>query len=157
MKKNMKKSVKVAFLALGASSILLVSACAPVKKTRGNMLKDYQVVQVEEGIDTRSDVIRKLGSPTTVAPFDENVWFYIGQKTEKKGIFAPEVVDERITLVQFDEMGAVRTVMDVDQDRMDIPLSGDKTPTGGLDVTVLQQLLGNLGKFNAPEASATDL
>ena len=153
----MQKPIKVTFLAIGAFSILTASACAPVKKTRGNMLKDYQVVQVEEGIDTRSDVIRKLGSPTTVAPFDENVWFYIGQKTEKKGIFAPEVIDERITLVQFDETGAVKTVMDVDQDRMDIPLSSDSTPTGGLDVTILQQLLGNLGKFNAPQSSATDL
>ena len=86
MKKNMNKSVKVAFLALGASSILLVSACAPVKKTRGNMLKDYQVVQVEEGIDTRSDVIRKLGSPTTVAPFDENVWFLCHKPGILRGI-----------------------------------------------------------------------
>ena len=117
-------------------------------------------MQVTEGVDTRSDVIKKLGSPTTVSPFDDTVWFYLGQKTKKVGIFDPEVVDERVVLVKYDkEFETVQTIMEVEQDRMDIPLADDKTKTGGNDPSIAQELLGNLGRFNRPGGggSATDL
>ena len=153
------------FKSLGASALILTStailaSCTPVRETHGNFLKDYQIAQVEEGIDTRSDVVKKLGSPTTVSPFDETVWFYLGQKTVKKGIFDPKLKDERVVLVKFDETGAVQTVMEVEQDRLDIPLSDDKTKTGGNEIGILEQALGNLGKFNkngGGTMSASDL
>ena len=84
--KNMKKK---AFLIAGAAGLLLLPACSPTVAKRGNMLEDYQVEQVITGIHTRSDVLRILGSPTTQSPFNENIWYYIGQETEKHGILDP--------------------------------------------------------------------
>jgi outer membrane protein assembly factor BamE (lipoprotein component of BamABCDE complex) len=66
----------------------------------------------------------------------------------KKGIFDSKVDEERIVMVQFNEEGTVAAINNVKADRLDIPLSNGKTHTGGNEVTVLQQLLGNLGKFN---------
>lgn len=137
-----------------------LSGCSPVMHTRGNFLQDHQIMQVTEGVDTRSEVIKKLGSPTTISPFDDTVWFYLGQKTKKVGIFDPEVVDERIVLVKYDEeFDTVQTIMEVEHDRLDIPLSDEITKTGGQDPSILQELLGNLGRFNreGSGASATDL
>jgi len=129
----------------------VLSACAPTQTVRGNIVEDYRLVEVVPGEDTRTDVLKKLGSPTTKAAFDENIWYYLGQETEKRGILDPEVVEERIVVVFFNEDGIVQEIKDVDNERIDLPYARRKTPTSGNEVTFLQQLLGNLGKFNKEE------
>lgn len=139
------------FLVLGAGTTLLaLPACSPVMAQRGNMLEDYQLAAVKPMESTRSDVLRNFGSPTTKSTFDENVWYYIGQETAKKGILDPKVVKERIFLVAFNEEGVVETVQEIDRERMNVPYVREKTPTHGNETTFMQQFLGNLGKFNAP-------
>jgi len=123
--------------------------------TRGNIVEDFRMSEITPGVSSRTNVLKSLGSPTTKAPFDDNVWYYIGQKTEQKGIFDPKVVEEKIVVVSFDEAGIVQVMEEVDAERLDIPRVRRKTETGGNEVTVLEQLLGNVGKFNAPDQSAT--
>lgn len=134
------------------SAALLIAGCTPTTVQRGNMLKDSQIAKVEEGVHTRSDVAKLLGSPTTVAPFNEDIWYYIGQETEKSGILDPEVVQERIVAVTYNDQGVVENVADIDNERLNIPVEGAVTKTHGNDLTVMQQLLGNLGRFNPQDA-----
>ncbi len=134
-----------------AAALLAVSACAPVSATRGNYVETPDLEQVQPGRHTRSDVIRLIGSPTTVAPFDDNVWYYLGQQKEKRGVLDPEIKDERVIVVAFDETGLVESVRERDGDRIDIPVSDRATPTHGNDLTIMQQFLGNLGRFNPQE------
>ncbi len=128
--------------------IFLFGACAPTVSQRGNMVEDFQIEQVKAGIHTKTDVLRILGSPTVEAPFKENKWYYIGQTAEKRGVLDPEITEERIVAVTFDKQNTVLSVDDVETERTDLPVSRDATPTHGNDITVLQQLIGNLGRFN---------
>lgn len=127
---------------------LLTAACTPVTAQRGNLLEDYQVGAVQPGVSTRSEVLRNLGSPTTQSTFDSAVWYYIGQETEKRGILDPEIVEERIFLIAFNDDGVVEHFEEVDRARIAIPFERSKTPTHGNERTIAQELLGNLGKFN---------
>jgi len=138
-----------------AALCIFVVACSPTTTQRGNMVQDYQLVAVQPGISTRSDVLRNMGSPTTKAPFNENVWYYIGQKTEKRGILDPEIVDERVVVVVFDDEDMVVQAGELDRERIDLPIDRDKTPTYGNEMTAMQQLLGNLGKFSGGQGGAT--
>lgn len=140
------KNLKI--LACAALTATIVSGCTPTHNTRGNLLQDYQLTEIVPGEDTRTEVLRKLGSPTTMAPFDDNVWYYLGQETEKRGILDPEVTNERIVAVVFNDAGVVQEVQDIDNERIDLPYVRRKTPTTGNEVTFMQQFLGNLGKFN---------
>lgn len=108
------------------------------------------MAEITTGESSKTDVLRTLGSPTTQAPFDENIWYYIGQKTEKSGIFDPKVIEEKIVVVAFNEEDIVAQIEQVDADRVDIPIVRRKTPTGGHEVTIMQQLLGNVGRFKPP-------
>lgn len=146
------KNVRHLTVLLG--SIAVISACTPTQATRGNLVEDYRLSEVVPGVSTKSNVLQSLGSPTTQAPFDDNVWYYISQKTEKRGFMDPKVVDEKIVVVAFDEDGVVQIAQPIDADRLDVPRVRRKTPTGGNEVTVLQQLLGNVGRFNRPESNA---
>lgn len=130
---------------------LAISACTPTNTQHGNILKDEQIAAIKPGQHLRSDVLNLLGSPTTQAPFDNNLWYYMGQHKEKRGIMDREVVDERIVAVRFDEKGMVQSVVDLDTQRVNVPVSDESTPTHGNDVTILQQFLGNIGKFNPAE------
>lgn len=143
---------------LCACALITLGACTPSVAQHGNMLQDYQIQQVAPGVHSRTDVLQLLGSPTTQATFDENVWYYIGRETEKRGILDPEVTKERVIVVAFDEEGIVQHVAEVDGENIDVPFSRDKTPTHGSELTFMQQLLGNLGRFNPQEGSSpTDL
>ena len=130
------------------------SGCTPTVSKRGNMVQDQQVQQIVPGVHAKLDVLKIMGSPTTQAPFDDNLWYYIGQETEKRGIFDPKVTQERIVVVQFNaEDGLVQSIKDADAERINIPIERDKTKTQGHEVTLPQQLLGNLGRFNQPSGN----
>jgi outer membrane protein assembly factor BamE (lipoprotein component of BamABCDE complex) len=131
--------------------VVSLPACSPMTSTHGNVLEETRTSQIKVGSSTRDDVFRALGSPTTVAPFDSNTWYYMGQKMEKKGIFDPEIVDEKIIVVQFNDQNIVQKFETLQQDRLNVPLKDNKTPTYGNEISAIQQMLGNLGKFNAKD------
>lgn len=132
------------------------AACTPTEAVRGNMVEDYRMKEIVPGVSSRTNVLQSLGSPSTHAPFDDNVWYYIGEKTEQTGIFDPKVVDKKIVVVAFNDDGIVEDIQNVNAGDIDVPYVRRKTPTSGNDITVLQQLLGNVGRFNkAKENAAT--
>jgi outer membrane protein assembly factor BamE (lipoprotein component of BamABCDE complex) len=141
---------------LALMSALLITACTPMTATRGNILDDYQMKELQPGLDTRDDVVRKIGSPTTISAFDDNIWYYMGQKTSKSGIMDAKITEERIVAITFAEDGMVDKVMERKDGREYIPLVQRKTPTTGNEFTVMQQLLGNLGKFNNQAGNAAN-
>lgn len=136
---------KFLFLAL---SLLSLAACTPTQETRGNLVDPDRMAEIVPGISTRQNVLQTLGSPTTVAPFDENVWYYIGQKTEQSGVFDPKVVEQKVVAVAFNPEGIVDVIQPIDASQINVPIARRKTPTGGNEVTILQQLMGNIGRFN---------
>ncbi len=144
----MQKIFKFAFSLL---LLLFIPACTPVTSQHGNMLEDFQIQEVKAGEHTRSDVLRLLGSPTTQSTFNPNIWYYLGQESEKRGILDQQITDERIVVVMFNKDGVVDAIQEVDSERENIPYARTKTPTHGNDLTFMQQLLGNLGRFNTPQ------
>ena len=99
------KHIKITFAALLLIAPLTLGACTPTQATRGNIVEDFRMKELTPGVSSRTNVLKSLGSPTTKAPFDDNVWYYIGQKTEKKGIFDPKVVEEKIVVATFNDEG----------------------------------------------------
>ena len=139
------------FTPAAIAAMLLCAACTPTSAVRGNIVPDHVLSTVQPGVDNASDVMRKLGSPTARDPFDPNIWYYIGQQMEKKGILDPKVVEERVLIATFSPEGTLESIREREGGRNEIPYSREKTPTSGNEITFMQQLLGNLGKFNKDE------
>lgn len=148
MIQNTKSFSKQFLLISGFSCLMMSVACSPTINKRGNLLESYQIDEIKVGETTRSEVLRNLGSPTAKGTFDTNIWYYIGQKTEKTGIFDPEIVEEKVYVAQFNDAGILEHFEPVEGGRVKIPYSRQKTITGGTETTIMQDLLGNLGKFN---------
>ncbi|HEY0836763.1 MAG TPA: outer membrane protein assembly factor BamE [Azospirillum sp.] len=140
------KLFALALLGLG------VTACAPTVATRGNMADPDRIAAVKVGQSTRDEVASVLGTPTSVGTFDPNVWYYIGQTTEKTAFFQPEVVERRVVVVQFDDGGVVRDLKTLDRSQgRDVEIVDRSTPTHGREMSFLEQMIGNVGRFAAKD------
>ncbi len=142
-------SALCAFAFLG----LAVSACSPSVATRGNLTDPDRLAEIKAGESRRDDVAGILGTPTSVGTFDPNVWYYIGQKTEKIAFFQPSVLERRVVIVHFDDAGVVREIKQLDESNaQDIEVVDRATPTAGREMGFLEQMLGNVGRFSAKDA-----
>jgi len=130
--------------------MLLIAACSPTTQKRGNYLYQDDMDMIQAGVSTKYDVLNILGTPTAKAVFDEGTWYYVGLVTEKESFFDEKVSDKKIYQIEFDADDVVVILSEVTKEGMDVPLASRVTPTSGNEVTFLQQILGNLGKFNPP-------
>lgn len=131
------------------ATLLTLGACSPTVVTRGNLLSDTKLAEVEPSQSTRDDVNRIWGPPTTVSTFDDNTWYYIGETTSQKGIFAPELVTRRMIRVTFNDANTVTAIDELDPaDARNIHMVKRTTPNAGKEFTVVQQMIGNIGKYN---------
>jgi outer membrane protein assembly factor BamE (lipoprotein component of BamABCDE complex) len=144
--------INMKFLFSTLSILLFCAACTPKELTRGNYLFPEDVASIQAGASTKRDVLNIFGTPSAKAVFDENIWYYIGLKTEKTSFFDEDVTGRQTVQVTFDENDRVVAIENLDTQAVDVPKSRRVTPTSGNEVTILQQMLGNIGKFNAPDA-----
>ena len=125
-----------------------LSGCASRLDTRGNLLDPEKVLEIQPGELTREEVVEILGSPSAITAFGSDTWYYISQRTETFAFFSPKVTERQILVVKFAKDGRVTTVETVglEQGKEIVPVER-KTPTHGNKLTVLEQIIGNLGRF----------
>ncbi len=130
------------------ASAALISGCAPTNMFQGFQAIEAKPQDVKVGEDTKSTVMGRLGSPSTVSTFDPNVWFYISQVTQVESFYRPKVIRRDVVAVTFnkaDEKVAAVSTLSLKDGRV-IAYNGRETPTRGRELSVLEQLLGNLGQ-----------
>jgi len=128
-----------------------VNGCTPVIAKNGNMVEDADLAQVKIGESNREEVAKILGSPTQMGNFDDKIWYYIGRQTEKTAFWDPKLEKQKIVTITFTPEGKVASIsQNGDENARAISPVDDKTPTYGKEMTVLQQMLGNIGKVGMP-------
>src|SRR5690606_36034716 len=141
---------KLLVAALSAAS--LTAACAPVVGQNGFQAIDARPGEIEAGTDTRESVLTKLGSPSTTSTFEgDNIWYYMSQVTEKYTYNRPQVTQRNITEITFNDAGQVENVRTLRlEDGQRIAMNRRETPTRGRQLTILEQLIGNVGRGQLP-------
>ena len=146
------------FLALGATTLLvLLAACHMPVDQRGNLPTEAQLKEVKPGVTDKATVTRLLGSPSSIAAFDTDTWYYISQKTKEIAFFKPELVDQEVLVIAFDKEGVVREIRHRGlEDRVAVVPNPNATPAAGREFSFLEQLIGNFGRFsNSAPTGAT--
>jgi outer membrane protein assembly factor BamE (lipoprotein component of BamABCDE complex) len=109
---------------------------------------------------SREQVLLTMGTPSTTATFDSEVFYYISQKRERAVAFMkPRLVDQTVLAIYFDKDGVVaRRANYTMQDGKVFDTISRTTPTGGRDLTFLQQLLtGGAGAAGAGASAARSI
>ncbi len=135
------------FLAAGAITGML-AACSPPVETRGNLPNPELLAEIQPGIHSQEEVIDLLGTPSSIATFDSKTWYYISKQTESFAFFEPEVLDQQVVIIEFDDGGLVKNIRLYNlEDGQTLEMVGRTTPTRGKELTFFQQLIDNFGNF----------
>lgn len=142
-------------LLLALPLIALLAACSSVTRTHGNMVDAESLGQIHPGVSRQADVAALLGTPTSEGTFDPNIWYYVGQVSKQAAFFAPEVTERNIVRVSFDPAtGTVSKVETFDKSAGSYVEMVDRTtPTAGHNLSVMEQVLGNVGRFTPKDDS----
>jgi outer membrane protein assembly factor BamE (lipoprotein component of BamABCDE complex) len=107
-----------------------------------------ELMAVTPGSDSREDVLNLLGTPSSLSTFEQNKWYYIGQKVEQFAFYRPEVIDRQVLVISFDDNGIVNQtkLLSLDDAIVVDPVER-MTPTEGADLTIMEQFFGNFGRL----------
>ncbi|MBO1360747.1 outer membrane protein assembly factor BamE [Acetobacter sacchari] len=133
-------------------SACLLSACSFFQSPpmpRGSLIEADDYTQLKPGVSNRADAIDLLGSPTTKATFDDNTWIYISMMTIPEPASFPRITKQQVVVLNFDPAGTLRSLRTLDlKDAKKVGMVGAVTPTPGTKINVMQQILGNVGRYN---------
>ena len=136
---------------------LALSACSwllPPAQTRGNKVDAEQLKALVPGTSKKADVTALIGSPTQKATFDDSTWLYITELTRPRLGQTLGVLEQSVVILTFNEQGVLSTVKTANQDdSVPVSVASRTTPSPGTEASFMQQLLGNIGKFNAAGGS----
>ena len=136
-------------LAAAFTCVFLLTGCAPDRDNNGNIPLAEALETIEAGKQNREDVVRALGSPSVRGTFEKDqVWYYIGKRTETQAFLEPKVLEHRVIEIHFDSGGVVKDIKHHDATQAaEIDFVKRTTPTKGNELTIIEQLIGNLGRF----------
>ena len=139
---------------LASAALALCRGLRQHHRLRGFAPSPGAVDKLEVKTQSREDVQRLIGTPSSVATFNPNVWYYISARQEYWGPSEPWLTEQSVIQITFDEFGPRADINYYDlSDAQNITMVSRVTPTSGKELTVLEQILGNVGKFSGPTAA----
>ena len=115
---------------------------------RGYFFDDRSVENIEKGVSDQSAVRDRFGSPTSVSKINNEAYYYIYSRFVTESYRAPEEVDRKVLAIYFDKNKTVRDLAVYGlEDGIIVPIVARTTQTQGSELSALQQIFGNIGRF----------
>lgn len=129
---------------------LLSSACVKNEYPSGYSFEETELQKLVAEQSSKPRVKRLLGSPSATSDFGQETWYYIHSEYENVAFFPKKLKSQDVIAIRFDEIGRVISIKQYnEQNARDIAYADEITPTEGHDLSITEQLLGNLGRFNS--------
>jgi outer membrane protein assembly factor BamE (lipoprotein component of BamABCDE complex) len=144
----MKKILTSVFV--GVTLSVAITACTPIITHHGFNNIDSMRSWVKSNTILKSELLSRFGPPSFVDDDDSTMtsFYYIAFTKERFAFFKPEVTERRIIVVHFKGDAYQDYAEYTLEDGKEINIVSDKTPTFGKEMSVIQQILSNVGKFN---------
>jgi outer membrane protein assembly factor BamE (lipoprotein component of BamABCDE complex) len=137
---------------LAVAVLLVMAACTPLIRDHGFAPTEAELATLEIGVDTRDTVAQKVGRPSAEGLLEDSGWFYVQSRWEHIGPRAPVEVERQVVVISFNEGGTVSNVERFGlEDGRVVALSRRVTDSNIQGVTLVGQLLGNIGRLRADQ------
>jgi outer membrane protein assembly factor BamE (lipoprotein component of BamABCDE complex) len=136
----------------GAMLVLVagLAACSSVYRNHGYVPPEDELALVEVGVDTRETVGQKIGRPSTSGLLNDEGWFYVQSRYEHRGPREPREIAREVLAVTFSSSGTVENIARYGlEDGQVVQISRRVTETNIKGISLIRQLLGNFGRFQA--------
>jgi outer membrane protein assembly factor BamE (lipoprotein component of BamABCDE complex) len=136
-----------AFVAI-AMACAVLGGCVGEQYQKGYILQPGALEQIPIGA-SQDQVLIVMGTPSTVATLNGEVFYYISQRSERKVAFLnPRVIDQRVIAIYFDKNRQVQRLANYGlQDGKIFDFISRTTPTSGQEINYLAPLF-KLMKFD---------
>lgn len=142
---NKTKTIVVGFCLFATIS------CTPVYRNHGYTPSDKQLANLVVGVDTRATAEETLGVPT-ISDTETGRLYYISSRWRHYGMNPPKPISRDIVAVALDSAELVTNISRYGlEDGEVVALTRRVTDGGTEEITFLQQLLGNIGRFDASD------
>jgi outer membrane protein assembly factor BamE (lipoprotein component of BamABCDE complex) len=145
--RNPRSSLPRIANAVAAALVLALPLAGCFSETfqKGYILPEGALEQIPIGA-SQEQVLIVLGTPSTVATVNGEVFYYISQRSERPIAFMPQsVVDQRVVAVYFDKTRRVERLANYGmQDGKIFDFVSRTTPTAGRELNYLQAILQGL-------------
>jgi outer membrane protein assembly factor BamE (lipoprotein component of BamABCDE complex) len=143
-----QKTTKTVMKALVCALPLALGACGEITSQHGYVPSQSALDQIQIG-SSKEQVRLIMGTPSTAAAIQDNVYFYISEIREQRLFFAPETTERRVLTFHFDNDERVERIANYGlKDGVVFDFITRTTRTRGDSLTALRQILGNIGNFN---------
>src|ERR1700761_4267192 len=121
----------------------------PPPQLRGNKVDADSLKELVPGTSTKADVTAVIGSPTARDTFDDNTWLYITEMTRQPIGETLQAINQGVVVLKFDDKGVLKSIDKLNKgDSVSAPMIARTTASPGTEASFMQQLLGNIGRFN---------
>jgi outer membrane protein assembly factor BamE (lipoprotein component of BamABCDE complex) len=135
-----RRSIRTA-AALGLA--ISLAGCFTATYQRGYILDEAALAQIPPG-SSQEQVLLVLGTPSTVATVSGETFYYISQRSERTAFLNPEITDQRVLAVYFDQNRRVARVANYGmQDGKVFDFISRTTPTGGQEANIIRQIISS--------------
>src|SRR5690348_14661019 len=131
------RAIAVAVMVCG-----VLAGCTGEQFQKGYILPPGALEQIPIGA-SQDQVLIVLGTPSTVATVNGDVFYYISQKSQRSAAFMPyDVIDQRVVAVYFDKNRKVTRLANYGlKDGKVFDFQTGRTETGGKDLNYLRGIL----------------
>ena len=133
--------------------MLVALTCCSINPV-GDVPADVRIHAIKAGTHTKDDVVRLLGSPTSITLFEKESWLYIESKEQNRIFLPAKEVERKIVKITFNRNGVVSKVKELTlEDGRKIAYDKSTTPITGKDLSIIDEFIGNFGRFPASKSN----
>ncbi len=141
------RTIRLSALAVGLALLAgALCACSAARVNKeGNQIEPQALAQIKPGVTTKDQVQNLIGSPSSVAAFDANTWYYMSKRSEQWAFLSPIVLEEEIVQIDFDGKGVVTSMRKYgEDDTKSVAMVDRTTPSRGKSITVVDEIYNTL-------------
>ena len=143
----MKKITRLTAIVTVAIAIVGCTSFSPKKTSRGNLPSATEMAKISIG-SPEKEVLEIFGPPLSTVAYDKNTWLYMKRHTESYAFFTPTITQYQLLALRFKDGKVTDIEKRTVHDLREIPKVDDKTASAAPEPSWLDEILGNIGRFN---------
>jgi len=131
-----------------------LTSCSTVVENRGYIFNPETQEKISRGMD-RSEILSLMGTPSTISETTGLKYYYISNKFLKYAFLNPQEIERTVQVISFDKNENVTDIEEYSlKDGKIIKYNSESTIPKGTEVTIIQDLFDNTGRYTSSEAIA---
>jgi outer membrane protein assembly factor BamE (lipoprotein component of BamABCDE complex) len=139
-----KKFILIIILSTG-----LISCGKKIERV-GYFLSDDKLNTIKVNETSEDNLLTVLGEPTAKSNFGPKIYYYMERQYEQIGFFTPRLTQQKIVAIEFNQRNYVKKITTYNKDDANLlKYDSNQVIIQGNKIGVLEQFVGNIGKFNS--------